>query len=128
MEIYKITNLINHKVYIGKDATSDRNYYGSGVYIKKAILKYGKNNFTKEVIDKCDNYEELSIKEKYWINYYKNNNSILYNLTDGGDGGDTWSNNPNIESYIQENFTSEIEQFYVCEMQFWLQWQNSIGF
>lgn len=98
MEIYKITNLINHKVYIGKDATSDKNYYGSGVYIKKAILKYGKNNFTKEVIDKCDNYEELSIKEKYWINYYKNNNSILYNLTDGGDGGDTWSNNPNIES------------------------------
>jgi len=38
------------------------------------------------------------------------------------------NNNPNIESYIQENFTSEIEQFYVCEMQFWLQWQNSIGF
>jgi len=97
MEIYKITNLINNKIYIGKDATSDKNYYGSGVYIKKAILKYGKSNFTKEVIDKCDNYEELSIKEKYWIGFYKKSEN-LYNLTDGGDGGDTWSNNPNIES------------------------------
>lgn len=97
MEIYKITNLINNKIYIGKDTTCDKNYYGSGIYIKKAIDKYGKDNFTKEIIDRCDNYDELSIKEKYWINYYKNNN-ILYNLTDGGDGGDTWSNNPNIES------------------------------
>lgn len=38
------------------------------------------------------------------------------------------NDNPNIESYILENFTSEIEQFYVCEKQFWDEWQSSIGF
>jgi hypothetical protein len=112
MEIYKITNLINNKIYIGKDTTDDKDYYGSGVYIKKAILKYGKENFTKEVIDKCDNYEELSIKEKYWISFYKNN-EVLYNLTDGGDGGDTWSNNPNIktlkEKYYKPILIDDIE-------------------
>lgn len=97
MEIYKITNIINNKVYIGKDVSCDNNYYGSGVYIKRAILKYGKNNFTKEIIDTSDSYEELSIKEKYWISFYKKSQT-LYNLTDGGDGGDTWSSNPNLKS------------------------------
>jgi len=93
MEIYKITNLINHKVYIGKDATCDKNYYGSGVFIKSAIKKYGKKNFMKEIIDRCDSYEELSVKEKYWISFYREREE-LYNIADGGDGGDTWSSNP----------------------------------
>jgi hypothetical protein len=97
MEIYKITNLINNKIYIGKDVSCDKNYYGSGVFIKKAIIKYGKENFTKEIIDTCYNYNELSVKEKYWIEFYKNK-QLLYNITEGGDGGDTWSSNPNLSS------------------------------
>jgi len=36
--------------------------------------------------------------------------------------------NPNVESYILENFTAEIEQFYICENKFWQQWQQSVGF
>ena len=47
MEIYKITNLINNKIYIGKDTTSDPNYFGSGLLINRAFKKYGKENFTK---------------------------------------------------------------------------------
>jgi hypothetical protein len=49
--IYKITNLINQKIYIGKDSTNRKNYYGSGKAIKNAILKYGEDNFSKEIID-----------------------------------------------------------------------------
>jgi len=103
MEIYKITNIINNKVYIGKNVTCDKNYYGSGTHIKNAIKKYGKNNFIKEIIEVCDDYNDLSIKEKYWIKYYQNL-GLLYNLTEGGDGGDTWTNNPNIEKLKSKFF------------------------
>ena len=70
MQIYKITNLINNKIYIGKDTTSDSKYFGSGLLIKRAYQKYSKENFTKEVIDETDNYDELSKKEIYWISKY----------------------------------------------------------
>jgi len=98
MQIYKITNLINNKIYIGKDTTSDPNYFGSGLLIRRAIKKYGIENFRKEIIDETDNYEDLSIKEKYWIeNFNSTNIKIGYNISKGGDGGDTLSNNPNLD-------------------------------
>jgi hypothetical protein len=96
MQIYKITNLINSKIYIGKDTNSNKNYYGSGVILKNAIKKYGIENFNKEIIDTAENNEELSKKEKYWIDFYNSTNKeIGYNISKGGDGGDTISNNPN---------------------------------
>jgi len=98
MQIYKITNLINNKIYIGKDTTSDQNYFGSGLLIRRAIKKYGIENFKKEILDETDNYEDLSIKEKYWIeNFNSTNIEIGYNISKGGDGGDTLSNNPNLD-------------------------------
>ena len=96
MVIYEIKNIINGKIYIGKDTTNSVLYYGSGVLIKRAIEKYGKNNFTKKIIDIADNNEELSKKEIYWIEEYSKNH-ILYNITKGGDGGDTLSNHPEID-------------------------------
>jgi hypothetical protein len=96
MEIYKITNLLNSKIYIGKDVSSDPKYYGSGVIINNAIKKYGIENFLKEVIDTATTKKELSEKEKYWISHYNSTNrEIGYNISNGGDGGDTISNNPN---------------------------------
>jgi hypothetical protein len=96
MVIYEIKNIINGKIYIGKDTTNTASYYGSGILIKRAIKKYGKENFTKKIIDITNTNEELSKKEIYWIEEYRKNH-ILYNITQGGDGGDTLSNNPNIE-------------------------------
>jgi hypothetical protein len=97
MEIYKITNKINGKIYIGKDTTSNPQYLGSGKLIKRAILKYGVENFTKEILDQTDDYSDLSKKEIFWIKKFDSNNlTIGYNISNGGDGGDTLSNNPNL--------------------------------
>lgn len=98
MEIYKITNLINKKIYIGKDTTSDPNYFGSGLLINRAFKKYGKKNFIKEIIDTTDDYDELSKKEIYWISQYNSTDrEIGYNISPGGDGGNTLSNHPELD-------------------------------
>lgn len=90
MIIYKITNLINKKVYIGKDKNNNKKYLGSGIYLKRSIKKYGRNNFKKEILEYCYNDIKINNREKYWIKFYKsNNNKYGYNLTDGGDGGYT---------------------------------------
>ena len=87
MIIYKITNLLNGKIYIGKDSKNDPNYYGSGIIIKKAILKYGISNFVKDVIEHCETLEVLNDREKYWICKFDSRNpDIGYNISEGGDG------------------------------------------
>ena len=98
MQVYKITNLINSKIYIGKDTTSDPNYFGSGLIINRSFEKYGKENFIKEVIDETTDYDELSEKEIYWIEKYNSTDrEIGYNISNGGDGGDVFSNHPNLD-------------------------------
>lgn len=111
MVIYEIKNNINNKVYIGKDTLNKKSYFGSGLLIKRAIRKYGKNNFTKKIIDTAKDYDELSKKEIYWIEIYKKDYD-LYNITKGGDGGDTLSNHPNInEIKIKISNSSKIKGF-----------------
>ena len=85
--IYLITNNINGKIYIGKHSTDniDDSYMGSGILIKKAIQKYGIENFTKEYLAFCDTEEKLNWLEKFYIKKYKAR-EVGYNLTDGGDG------------------------------------------
>lgn len=98
MEIYKITNTLNGKIYIGKDTTSDPKYYGSGLLIRRSIDKYGIDNFTKEIIDITEDYNELSNKEIYWIKHFNSTNpEIGYNISEGGDGGNTLSNHPDLD-------------------------------
>lgn len=89
--IYMTKNLINNKCYIGWHATNNLNdqYIGSGKLLNRSIKKYGKNNFVTGIIEfySKDNILE---KEKYWI---KERNTIKpngYNLTGGGDGGNTY--------------------------------------
>lgn len=98
--IYKITNLKNNKMYIGKtinsiedrfkrhlnDALSNR----LDTHLARAIRKDGKENFSIEKIDSASTLEELNQKEVYWINYYKTCENG-YNETFGGDGGNTYS-------------------------------------
>ena len=85
--IYLITNTLNNKIYVGKHSTDnlDDGYMGSGKLIKKAIQKYGIENFTKEYLAFCDTEEKLNWFEKFYIKKYKAR-EVGYNLTDGGDG------------------------------------------
>jgi group I intron endonuclease len=91
MIIYKTTNLLNGKIYIGQDKNNDPNYYGSGLLLKKAIKKYGKNNFIKEVLEYCDTKEILDEREIYHIKKYDAINRG-YNLSIGGTGGPNFLN------------------------------------
>ena len=87
MQIYKITNKKSNKSYIGKEEKNKINYYGSGIYINRAIKKYGKDNFIKEILQECSSKDELNDAERFWI---KKENTLVpngYNLTLGGDGG-----------------------------------------
>jgi group I intron endonuclease len=100
MVVYKTTNLITGKFYIGKDKYDNPNYMGSGIKLKDAIKSYGKHNFTKEILEYCNSYEHLNEREKHWIEEYNSTNpSIGYNISTGGDGGDNFTNHSNKELY-----------------------------
>ena len=87
--IYKTTNLLNGKFYIGKHQTEnkDDSYLGSGVALEKAIKKYGRNNFIKEILFECDSEEEMNQKEKEIITNDLIKNKNCYNIGLGGEGG-----------------------------------------
>ena len=87
--IYKTTNLINGKYYIGKHQTEnlDDGYLGSGVALKKAIKKYGKENFNREIICFCENDEEMDNKEIEIVDSSIVEDPNSYNLGLGGEGG-----------------------------------------
>lgn len=87
--IYKITNKINGKVYIGQSVDIGRRWRQhmtakDDIYFHKAIQKYGVDNFIWEVIEKCKK-SELDERESYWIEYYDSFNKG-YNCTKGGEG------------------------------------------
>ena len=88
MVIYKTTNIINKKYYIGKDAKNSKNYLGSGVALNNAIKKYGKENFTKEILCYCIDLCDLNQKEIEYVNEEIVNDPMSYNLVLGGQGGD----------------------------------------
>jgi hypothetical protein len=87
--IYKTTNTINGKYYIGKHSTNDLDdgYLGSGLRLQAAIAKYGRESFSKEIICFTETKEELNIKEKEIVNESIVNDSLSYNMALGGQGG-----------------------------------------
>ena len=87
--IYKITNLINNKIYIGQSIHiekrwEDHKYYSSKQHtaIQSAFKKYGISNFSFEIIEECPK-DKLDEREIYWIEFYDSYNNG-YNLTKGG--------------------------------------------
>ena len=92
--IYITTNNINNKKYIGKrkikNNQGDTKYLGSGELLLKAIKRYGRDNFTREIIDYAYTEEELNEKERCHIAKHNATKSpMFYNIHQGGDGGNT---------------------------------------
>lgn len=127
--IYKVTNLVNGKVYIGQTIREDGfngRYSGKGQGIERmyndyssckkngdyynkhlfqSIEKYGFDGFyVNETFDVAFSQEELNIKEKLWISFYKaTDNRYGYNITQGGtDTFGEWNNNPKNQRYMTE--------------------------
>lgn len=108
MIIYKTTNLINGKIYIGQDTNNDPNYLGSGKIIKESIKKYGKSNFTKETLEVCKSIEDLNEREIYWISFFNStDNKIGYNILKGGLGSNGFKQSPEAIEKIKENNNSD---------------------
>jgi len=85
--IYKTTNLLNGKIYIGQHQAKkfDRKYYGTGYLIIYAIKKYGRDNFYVCIIHKCYKISSLYKEEKKYIKLYNSTNKeIGYNISYGG--------------------------------------------
>jgi hypothetical protein len=89
--IYKTTNLLNGKYYIGMHKTTNLNdgYLGSGNLLKRAIKKYGKDNFIKEILLFCESLDELRSNEQQYVTEQVTSDPNSYNLKLGGQGGFT---------------------------------------
>lgn len=118
--IYKTTNLINGKIYIGKrKGKFTLKYLGSGVFIKQSIKKYGKKQFLVKVLEYAETSAILSKLEKKYISEFRQilPKNKLYNISDGGGGtdGTKWMFNSftlekrcikinNVDSYLQKGW------------------------
>ena len=92
--IYKITNLVNGKIYIGQTRNSLEHrwkehiwHYNPSMLIRKAIKKYGKNSFSIEKIAEANSRAELDMLEKHHIKEAPSLSPIGYNIKEGGEGG-----------------------------------------
>ena len=115
--IYKVTNKINGKVYIGQSVDIGRRWREhmtakDDIYFHKAIQKYGVENFEWEVIEQCKK-KDLDEREIYWIEYYDSFNKG-YNCTKGGDGN-SGEGNPNWKGGVssdEDYYRQYSKQYY----------------
>ena len=111
--IYRIRNLINGKTYIGqhKYRKLSDSYLGSGVLIKKAIKKYGRKNFKKEILEADIPTVELANDfEQMYILFERAKGKAEYNLADGGGGRKGVHHTKEAKKKIAENRVLPPEQ------------------
>lgn len=103
--IYKITNTVNEKIYVGQTVKTIEERFDAHIkkakqhpnrYLYDAMNHYGYDKFKVSQIEECDN-SLLDERERYWIARLDCMIPNGYNMTEGGGGGDTWTNNPHKE-------------------------------
>lgn len=108
--LYKITNLLNNKIYIGIHSTNNLNdgYMGSSKILKNAIRKHGLQNFNKEILSFYESREDLREAEHEIVNAEFIKRKDTYNQNIGGNGGDSY------EAYLarkSEDFIKKSKEF-----------------
>ena len=119
--IYKVTNSINGKVYVGKTYNFEKrkreHIYDieDNLPFHRALKKYGIDNFVWEIIDTAESDEEIIEKEIYWIKQLNTciyeKDSWGYNVTLGGEGGVSWNSRPVIQ-FSKNGY--KINEFHSC--------------
>ena len=127
--VYKITNTINNKIYIGvhQSDSLDDTYMGSGIHLKRAQSKYGMENFKKEILFIYDNKEDMFSKEKELVNKSFVQDDSTYNLKVGGDGGwDYINSSPEIKSIAGKNRQAAHMKKYLNDNEYKINFHNKI--
>mgnify|MGYP006298970351 CR=1 FL=1 len=103
--VYKTTNLINNKIYIGCHITEnlEDEYLGSGIQISKAIKKYGRDNFKREILFLFSSKEEMLLKESEIVDSDFIKRKDTYNLTIGGYGGFYYINEKGLNHSVNQH-------------------------
>jgi group I intron endonuclease len=110
--IYKTVNLVNEKIYVGRNKSNNPNYLGSGTLLHLAIKKYGIENFKKEILEECEN-SLLDEREKFWIKFLDSQNPVVgYNIADGG------HNDFTMNDYVKKKISKTLKGKYVGENAF----------
>jgi hypothetical protein len=88
--VYKTTNLINGKMYVGSDSKNNDKYLGSGKLLNRAIKKYGREHFVKNILEVVDDTNLLKEREEFWLKELDCANSDkYYNIVPNYLGGKT---------------------------------------
>lgn len=108
--IYKTTNTSNNKIYIGVHKTDNPNdeYLGSGKWIKRAIKKYGKDKFIKEILYEYDNKKDAYLKESQIVTSEFIEDVNNYNLNVGGKGGFGHINNNGLNGNSKSQLSQKL--------------------
>jgi len=136
--IYKTTNKINDKIYIGCHKTLNPNddYIGSGTLLKRAIKKYGVSNFEKEVLFIFSSPQEMFDKEKEIVDKLFLESEITYNILEGGHGGFQYLNasgkniykNLGDETHGKQNlWKGNRLKLYLEEKGLWDDWKEKVS-
>lgn len=110
--VYKTSNLLNGKVYIGQHyGFLNDSYLGSGKLLLQAVQKYGAENFKREILEICPDKKSVDEAEIKWIDFYNAaHDRQFYNLAAGGTGGDTYAGLPPEELQRIRKIKSEQSQ------------------
>lgn len=121
--IYKVTNLINNKIYIGQTVKTEPQRWQAHVWsaynnpendciaLCAAIRKYGKENFKREILEEIENTDELNNREIYYIQLYNSYNPTYgYNICLGGDGHTKYDSKIILELYNKYRSIAKVAQ------------------
>lgn len=119
--IYLTTNLINGKIYIGQhlflpNKKLNSSYLGSGRYFKRALKKYGKENFSRKILRVCKSQKELNVWEYIYIKkYHSQDKNTGYNIADGEVHSS--KGNPSKNPEVRKKISFTLKKKYLnCEM------------